>query len=189
MKPSRYLKARVTMESPGGTCPERSSAVTTSAVIPGSRWVDQPPLASCRGRRNLMARSIMDPIEGTADAVCPQTKPDREPREPTTPRPARPRLRNRRRVATAGSMRDPFPREFTNPGRSGFIHYSEKAVSEFEGKTADRRSDQETFLPMDAFDVDGARLADGSLESRASGWQSGGGTIVGQTKMCRSING
>ncbi len=36
---------------------------------------------------------------------------------------------------------------------------------------------------------DGARLADGSLESRASGWQSGGGTIVGQTNDVPALNG
>ena len=46
MKPSRYARALVTTGSAGATCPERNRAVTTKAVIPGSRWVDQPPLAS-----------------------------------------------------------------------------------------------------------------------------------------------
>ena len=41
--------------SAGVTRPERSKAVTTSAVIPGSRSVDHPPRASWRGRRNATA--------------------------------------------------------------------------------------------------------------------------------------
>ena len=59
----KILEGAVTVGSPGGTSPERSSDVTTSAVTPGSRWVDQPPLASCRGRRNFTARSIVGPIK------------------------------------------------------------------------------------------------------------------------------
>jgi endoglucanase len=46
---------------------------------------------------------------------------------------------------------------------------------------------QEVF--WDALNVEGAKLADRSFESRPSGWQSGGGTIVGQTGDVPAVDG
>ena len=102
------------LEGPGdrriarGTSPERNSAVTTSAVIPGSRWVDQPPLASCLDRKNFTARSIVGPISEIPDSCRPYTVAGRQPRQAIDPSPARLRSRNCRRDVVAGFIRDPF---------------------------------------------------------------------------------
>ena len=66
--------------SAGVTRFERSKAVTTSAVMPGSRSVDQPPSASCRGRRNLTARFIIAVAEGEPGSDWDQAKSGHVPR-------------------------------------------------------------------------------------------------------------
>ena len=103
----------MTAGSAGVTRPDRSRAVTTRAVMPGSRWVDQPPLASCRGRRNATPRSISFAAEaGSAAAPLAlagsspaSVRAGRPPSKAIPPRICPPRPRNRRRVVVAGVIR------------------------------------------------------------------------------------
>src|SRR4051812_6841528 len=85
-------------------------AVATSAVIPGSRSVDQPPSAPCRDRRKATALSVIASTDGTGAGVsapAPAATASR-PAPARTPRACTLRPRNRRRVVVMGITRDPF---------------------------------------------------------------------------------
>ena len=98
--------------SPGATCPDRNRAVTTSAVTPGSRPVDHPPLASCRGRKNAIPRSVnveaeAAPVAGWAGS-CNKFPRTGMPAQAINPRVCAVWPTNRRREVFSAIVNDPL---------------------------------------------------------------------------------
>src|SRR4051812_41707385 len=100
MNCSRYVNPRVTTGSVGVTRFERSKAVTTTAVIPGSlRAADQPPPDSWRERRKATALAVISSIVGLAAARL--ARDAAAPAHAQTPRARTPRPRKPRREVVA----------------------------------------------------------------------------------------